>query len=115
MNDNQILSEDSYKGNFFGKLVNGEYGLAKTYWLYGFVVGFVINILMRIIPSLDALAILLALAIPYQGMVLIGVWRASNKYQGRKAWAVLAKVATVFGWLGVVGSVAVLVEVLGYL
>jgi hypothetical protein len=63
---------------FFSKLVNGDFGLAKTYWLYGFVVGIVINVLTRIVPSLGALAVILALAIPYQVMVLLGVWRASG-------------------------------------
>ncbi|MDY6930114.1 MAG: hypothetical protein SWN10_23955 [Pseudomonadota bacterium] len=100
---------------FFSKLVNGDFGLAKTYWLYGFVVGIVINVLTRIVPSLGALAVILALAIPYQVMVLLGVWRAADRYQGRKAWAILAKVAAVLGWLGVLGSLGVLIEVVGYL
>ncbi|MGO3693844.1 hypothetical protein [Marinobacter sp.] len=100
---------------FFSKLVNGDFGLAKTYWLYGFVVGLVINFITRIVPSLGALVVILALAIPYQVTVLLGVWRAADKYQGRTAWAILAKVAAVLGWLGVLGSLGVLVEVLGYL
>ena len=100
---------------FFSKLVNGDFGLAKTYWLYGFLVGLIINVLTRIVPSLGALAVILAVAIPYQVMVLLGVWRAADKYQGRKAWAILAKIATVLGWLGVLRSLGVLVEILGYL
>jgi len=81
----------------------------------GFLVGLIINVLTRIVPSLGALAVILAVAIPYQVMVLLGVWRAADKYQGRKAWAILAKIATVLGWLGVLGSLGVLVEILGYL
>ncbi|MFO8020506.1 MAG: hypothetical protein R6U96_17925 [Promethearchaeia archaeon] len=56
---------------FFSKLVNGDFGLAKTYWLYGFVVGLIINVVTRIIPSLGALAAILAVAIPYQVVVTI--------------------------------------------
>lgn len=100
---------------FVSKLVNGDFGLAKTYWLYGFVVGIVINVLTRIVPSLGALTVILALAIPYQVMVLLGVWRAADKYQGRKAWAILAKIAAVLGWLGVLASIGVFIEILGYL
>jgi len=100
---------------FFSRLVNGDFGLAKTYWLYGVAVGIVINFLSRIVPSLGALAVILVLAIPYQVMVLLGVWRAADKYQGRKAWAILAKIATVLGWLGVLASLGVFIEVLGYL
>ncbi|PFG54303.1 hypothetical protein ATG98_3523 [Marinobacter sp. LV10R520-4] len=100
---------------FFSKLMSGDFGLAKTYWLYGFLVGLIINVVTRIIPSLGAVAIILALTIPYQVMVLLGVWRAADRYQGRTAWAILAKIATVLGWLGVLGSLGVFIEVLGYL
>ena len=48
-------------------------------------------------------------------MVLLGVWRAANQYQGRKVWSILAKIATVLGWIGVLVNVGVLVEILGYL
>jgi tetrahydromethanopterin S-methyltransferase subunit G len=115
MSELDSTSSETQQRGFFSKLVNGDFGLAKTYWLYGFVVGLIINVLTRIIPSLGALAVILAVAIPYQIMVLLGVWRAADKYQGRKAWAILAKIATVLGWLGVLGSLGVLFEILGYL
>jgi len=115
MSELDSTSSETQQRGFFSKLVNGDIGLAKTYWLYGFVVGLIINVLTRIIPSLGALAVILAVAIPYQIMVLLGVWRAADKYQGRKAWAILAKIATVLGWLGVLGSLGVLFEILGYL
>lgn len=115
MSEMGSTSGETRQKGFVSKLVNGDFGLAKTYWLYGFVVGLIINVLTRIIPSLGALAVILAVAIPYQVMVLLGVWRAADKYEGRKAWAILAKIATVLGWLGVLGSLGVLVEILGYL
>jgi tetrahydromethanopterin S-methyltransferase subunit G len=115
MSELDSISSETQQRGFLSKLVNGDFGLAKTYWLYGFVVGLIINVLTRIIPSLGALAVILAVAIPYQIMVLLGVWRAADKYQGRKAWAILAKIATVLGWLGVLGSLGVLFEILGYL
>ena len=29
--------------NFLNKLSNGDFGLAKTYWVYGVLVGFIMN------------------------------------------------------------------------
>ena len=37
------------KKSFWKKLRDGDYGLAKTYWLYGVGVGFIIGILCNII------------------------------------------------------------------
>jgi hypothetical protein len=65
------------------------------------LVSFIINIVIKLIPSLGVLAVVVALAIAYQVAVLLGLWRVADKYQGRK---VLAKIATVLGWLGVLGS-----------
>ena len=103
-----------HKG-FFSKLINGDFGLAKTYWLYGVVVGIVINIAVNILPSLGVLVLVLAATTVYQAVVLIGIWRAANRYQGRTLWAVLAKVATVLGWLGLLANIGILFEAIGYL
>jgi hypothetical protein len=100
---------------FFSKLASGDFGLAKTYWLYGVLVGLIVNAVTRVIPSVGVLALVLAVTIAYQVMVLLGIWRAAGRYQGRKVWAILAKIATVLGWLGVLASVWVVVEILAYL
>lgn len=47
-------SVDEQKG-FFSKLSAGDFGLAKTYWLYGVVVGIVINLVIQIVPSIAQL------------------------------------------------------------
>lgn len=100
---------------FFSKLISGDFGLAKTYWLFGMVVGIVFNLIIKVMPSLGAVAIVLAVATVYQVMVLLGVWRSSNRYQGWKVWAILAKIAAVLGWLGVLAGIGVFIEILGYL
>jgi peptidoglycan biosynthesis protein MviN/MurJ (putative lipid II flippase) len=100
---------------FFSKLSSGDFGLPKTYWLYGVVVGIVINIVIQIVPSIGAIAVVLALATVYQVMVLLGVWRAATRYQGRKVWAILAKIATVLGWMGVLINIGVFFQIVGYL
>jgi len=115
MSDTKNIASELEPRGFFSRLVNGDFGLAKTYWLYGFVAGMVINVITRIVPSLGLLAVILVLTIPYQITVLLGVWRAATRYEGLKAWAILAKIAAVLGWLGVLANLGVLVEVSGYL
>lgn len=107
-------SMDEQKG-FFSKLSNGDFGLARTYWLYGVVVGIVINLVIQVVPSIGAIAVVLALATVYQVMVLLGIWRAATRYQGRKVWAILAKFAAVLGWMGVLTNTGVFFQIVGYL
>jgi len=99
---------------FLARLADGDFGLAKTYWLFGVLAGIIINFIVGIIPSLDVLAVVLTLAVVYQVVVLLGVWQAANKYQGRPAWSILAKIGAVLGWMGALGSVGVLIQILGY-
>ncbi len=94
-------SHETSSDGFFAKLANGDYGLAKTYWLFGVLVDVIVSILapIIIIESAGALAILVLVYTAYEIPVLMGVWRAANRYAGPKAWAVLAKVAVVLGAL----------------
>lgn len=89
---------------FFIKLSRGDYGLAKTYWLYGIAVGFVVSIAFSIIKSPGMIAIALLAYVAYEIPVLIGIWHSATKYTGPKVWAVLAKVACVLGALMLLGG-----------
>ena len=82
---------------FFKKLVSGDFGLAKTYWMYSVLAGFIANIFIKNVQSDIAVAMILLLHGIYQAVVLIGTWKASNKYNGKKIWAILAKIAVVLG------------------
>ena len=77
------------KKNFFGKLSNGDFGLAKTYWLYGVLVGFVVKIAIEPITSIALLTIVALTHSAYAIPLILGTWRAANKYEGLKIWAVL--------------------------
>ncbi len=83
--------------NFFSKLARGEFGLAKTYWLYGVLVGVIANVLSNVVTSIAGLVIFMVIYTAYEIPVLMGIWRASDKYQGPSAWAVLAKIAVILG------------------
>ncbi|MGB4069787.1 MAG: hypothetical protein WBK08_17295 [Nitrospira sp.] len=97
---------------FFGRLVTGEFGLARTYWIYGVLVGLVVGLAMRLIPSIGLLAIILLMYTAYQTLVLLGAWRAANKYIGSFVWVVLAKVAVALGGVSLVVILAQIVQLL---
>lgn len=92
---------------FFRALIRGDFGLAKTYWLYGVAAGYAFNGLMSVVTSRTMLAGIIFVYVAYSIPVLIGIWRAANRYQGPRVWPVLAKVGTVVGCL-LVGMVGVL-------
>ncbi|MCP4669168.1 MAG: hypothetical protein GY849_22765 [Deltaproteobacteria bacterium] len=104
--------EASSKG-FSRKLVNGDYGLAKTCWLYGAWVGFLMNIVFKgFAAHAGVLAILFLVYTPYKILVIMGTWRAANKYEGPKIWAILAKIAVVLSIITLVFSSVVIVVLL---
>ncbi|MCX8146793.1 MAG: zinc ribbon domain-containing protein, partial [Azovibrio sp.] len=96
------VSAESSDG-FFAKLSRGDFGLARTYWLYGVLVGVIVNIVVDIVFSIikspGFLAIALLAYTAYEVPVIMGIWRAATKYTGPKIWAVLAKIACVLGAL----------------
>ena len=89
------------KVNFFIRFWYGELSLPMSYWgvglgigiVFGFSVGIFIGILGM---SEDAMW---GFFIPFQIYTVVGIWRSADKYKGAKFWAILAKVAVVFGIL----------------
>lgn len=89
-------------------LFEGNYGLPKTYWLYGVVLGLVIGLTVGGVIGLSksATVALLGLVLiwAYQVFMTIAIWNAATKYPGSKVWSVLARLATVVGLLRLVHS-----------
>jgi hypothetical protein len=92
--------------HFFSELTEGNYSLAMTYWVYGVLGGFVWSVaIISIIQALssewsqDSIAILssvLYLAMSaYFCAVYVGIWKSSDKYEGNRVWAILAKFVVV--------------------
>lgn len=115
MNENENVANDSETAEkgFFGKLSNGDFGLAKTYWLYGVLVGFIVNIAMKPITSIGLLVFVMLAYTAYEIPVIMGTWRAANKYEGSKIWVVLAKIAVVLGAIMLVIGLISIVGLLG--
>lgn len=89
--DNCTTSVQTIEKSFLSKLVAGDYGLAKTYWQFGVLVNIILGIIEKLItPDIPSL-ILTFLSSTYSVFVMLGVWRASKKYEGAKFWSILAK------------------------
>ena len=80
---------------FIKQLIDGDFGLAKTYWLY-FVLGSNLLWLLLMFPisssSLGLIVVSMLAAIVYAIVVLTGVWNSASRYTGSKIWSVLAKI-----------------------
>jgi len=96
---NSNVPSNQAGAGFFKRLSNGDFGLAKTYWLYGVVVGIAFRLLTTIIPSPVIVAILSVAWIAYAVFLYMGIWKAAGRYTGERIWAVLAKIMVILGAL----------------
>lgn len=96
---NSSQRQEIPSSSFFTKLANGDYGLPRTYWLFGVLVGVIVGIAARTIESTAAVVIFVLVYAAYSVLVLMGVWQAASRYAGPKIWPVLAKIAVVLGAL----------------
>lgn len=88
----------------FRKLMNGQYGLAKTFWLFGVLVQFIFQLIMNMsfyLIGYSALLLIIfsTLLIAYSICQLIGLWRAAELYSGLSLWVLLSKIYIVFGFI----------------
>lgn len=81
------------------ELWNGNVPLAQTFWLY-YVVGVVVLRIIAVpLGSIFGIVIL-----GWAGFMVVPIWRASDKYEGKELFALLAKIAAVFIAIAVLGS-----------
>ena len=103
---------------FLTRLGRGEFGLCKTYWF-----GWFLSDLAWLVPAsivaligyatgpmvgASTLAVLIAMYLAYNVLVMVGVWRAAGGYQGWRGWAVWAKLNIGLAGLGFVVAAGVL-------
>ncbi len=106
MSKNETNENNMGKG-FFNKLSNGDFGLAKTFWLYYMLVSVVFNILAKIIVEPIFLIIISITFLAYAVTAMIGIWKSANKYEGSKFWSVLAKIMIVIH--SIIGIISILI------
>lgn len=108
-------------GIILRKLYKGEYSLSKSYWLFGNVVPFFLFILILSVifgfssdpltklrmldlkpegyASLIVTIFLSIITLVYIFISTIGVWRSASYHQGKKFWAILAKVTIIIAFI----------------
>ena len=91
--ENALSPAQPPQKGFFGKLINGDLGLAKTFWLYGVVLELVVMTFLRPKPYLSLFIALMFINDAYLVVLMMGIWRAANKYKGLSIWAWLSKIA----------------------
>ena len=93
------------------KLKNGEYSLAKTYWLFGVVANLPFNIFFNIDGlTIEPIILVLLAAIAYNYFWILGCWKAASDYQGIAIWSILAKVACVLTGLSLLLAIVTILS-----
>ncbi len=105
-------SIDSSHAGFFYKLRAGDYGLFKTYWVYGTLIGMISSGLISLMENIEIFTTFTLVHYIYQFIVLMGVWNAANKYNGYKLWAILAKISIILGLVVMIVSFIYIVSLL---
>ena len=96
--------------NYVKKFWNGDVRLVISYWVVGgllsFPVGLVLAFLsMAVSPHDDGFGLYKLFYVGWMVFLSVGVWRSSDKYwrnpknQGRKGWAIAAKIGIMLGWV----------------
>jgi len=99
--------------NFLKSLWNGDEGLAKTYWIYGVVIG---NIGFKALTiaggetSNNLFLTAVFLNAVYMTFILPCIWKSATKYEGSKIWSILAKILVVLGAFNVLVLFTVVTE-----
>ena len=102
--------------DFFRRLRNGEFSLARTFWLYNIVCTFVMALVGNLIVGLigpGAIGTILDIAVSlflfvYAVHCYMGIWRSASRYTGLALWAMLARFYTVLGFVAIVVNVLLL-------
>jgi hypothetical protein len=73
---------------------SGEAGLAKIFWVYGFIGTTFLGIPMALVtPGSIPAVIIVIVSCLYIVLVNVGTWKAAGKYSGSKIWKILPRAA----------------------
>lgn len=94
------------------RLARGHFGLARTYWAFGFGGLLVQGILLALAANDGKLTVAVGmLSLFYAVLLSVGIWRAANRYEGKTIWTWLAKATVVLAILLVIPVLAVAIWV----
>lgn len=103
------------KAPFVVRLFRGDVRLVITYWVFGSLIGALLNVAYTLIEAnyikvatSENLLLLFQLfswfTVAYVIFIYIAIWRSAGKYQGSAVWSVLAKLMVIIGSLALVGN-----------
>ncbi len=87
------------------RLWRGELALENAFWNWAVLGGLIINVssstlfLFLVMADRLILAFIVgyAFSVPYNFVVLVGVWRSADRYTGDRRWADLVRLITIIG------------------
>ncbi len=82
------MSEES--NNYFVKLYRGEVPLVITYWVFYFIIGSIVYLMLPL------------LGIIVNIFFMIAVWNSAGHYQGSSIWKTLARLMVILGVIAMV-------------
>ncbi|MDD2341571.1 MAG: hypothetical protein PHV54_01605 [Tolumonas sp.] len=89
---------------FYTKLLNGDYGLAKSFWLFAFLSNLIMLAILAIAKDFTVatgnvfpLLITAIFVLWWRYITFVGTWRSCISYNGHKIFKVTAKALLVFG------------------
>jgi len=92
------------------RLLNGDVGLAKTFWIFNILVNIIVSIGIWFATDANATIpffVFVIFSVIWTPIILISIWRAATKYAGNRVWAILAKVWVVMDALVHVVNISV--------
>jgi len=104
---NKTCFKKKLRGRVFGhetwfeKIIDGDFGLAKAYWLFYFIPNGLLTFLLQKVPNEQYFWIYGFYSI-YLLPVMLGIWRAADRYEGSKIWSFLAKFTIILGLISLI-------------
>ena len=87
------------------RLWRGELALRNAFWNWAVFGGLIVNVVSSALflflimadRPISGLIAGFAFSVPYNAVVLVGVWRSAGRFAGDRRWADLARIVTVIG------------------
>lgn len=101
-------------GYELGLLLAGCHGLARTFWLWGFIPLLILNVVLSGIPY-PVIVYVLPAVLCYKVFVIIAIWNAAGLYKGSVIWTILSRIWVALVALWGVAELALWAELMGLL
>ena len=87
------------------RLLQGELALENAFWNWAVFGGLIVNVVSTALflflimadRPISAFIVGYAFPVPYNAIVLVGVWRSAGRFAGERRLADLARIVTVIG------------------